>query len=60
MMTYQIEVMGHDGWSDDASLLGLGVNQDDNSWSTLRDAENALKALVSVGFRPDSLRVRKL
>jgi hypothetical protein len=49
-MTYEIQTLTADGWSNDASLLGHGCSQADNSWATEADAIAAMAELISVGI----------
>lgn len=54
---FKIEILTADDWSDDASLLGAGANQDANRWRSQAAAQAACDDLVTVGFDPARLRV---
>jgi len=55
--TYKIETLTSEGWTDDASLLGAGCTQADNTWPSKEAALAAIAELESVGFNPAELRV---
>jgi len=55
--TYKIETLTSEGWTDDASLLGIGCTQADNTWPSEHAALAAIAELQSVGFDPAELRV---
>ena len=59
MQAFRIETLTADGWSDDASLLGFGASQNDNSWPTRAAALAACVELCAV-LEPTRLRVVQL
>jgi hypothetical protein len=57
MQAFKIEILNNDRWTDDASLLGFGCNQQGNLWPTEAAALAACDELAAVGFDRSSLRV---
>jgi hypothetical protein len=56
MAFYRIEILSNGEWTDDATLLGNGLSQSDNEFSSDLDAIDAIDELVELGFRRDDLR----
>jgi hypothetical protein len=57
MQAFKIEIFANGEWTDDASLLGNGCNQNDNLWPTESAALAACEDLALVGFDRSELRV---
>jgi hypothetical protein len=55
MISFRIETLTSEGWTDDASLLGFGVNQSANRWPT---QAAALAACEELGRVLDAARLR--
>jgi hypothetical protein len=58
MTSYCLEIFYDGAWTDDASLMGHGLSQDQNTFESLPEAQRAFSELVGVGFSPKKLRVR--
>lgn len=56
-MTYIIETLTPDGWTDDTSMLGHGCVQVRNGWRTEAEAQAVVAELVGLGFIADRMRV---
>jgi hypothetical protein len=56
-MAFKIEIYSYGVWTDDASLLGHGVEQTANEFSDELEALAAIDDLVAVGFPRDDLQV---